>query len=194
MKIQEGGKYNVKLVPANCHREEVVFEIISALDHLGTITEEIFTSIKYRVSEQNSQVSSLTARVSAAAEKLSQHKSSTKAIQIISPAKFPEASNPTGTEEPKLFSILPLKALEEQRQMTDCEDIMSRIKSQRILYESPVKHTDELLQYYRVRDFNYSKGSNLGQLGTKYEVGLGNPPRGLDVIDSFFLFNSSENP
>jgi len=191
MKIEGGGKYHVKLVPANCHREEVVFEIISALDHLKLITDEIFTKIRAHVMKQNAQVASLRARVASAAERVAEHKSSTKAIQIISPAKFPEEP---GTETPKLFPIIYLQSLEEQRRMTDSAEVMSRIRVKRVLYESPVKHTDELLQYYRVCDFNYSKGSNLGQLGTKYEMGLGSPPLGLDIIDSFFLFNSSENP
>lgn len=194
MKIEGGAKYEVRLVPTNSDREELVFEIVSALNHLGRITNEIFTCIKTRLSEQQSQVSVLTARVTDAATKLSEFKRTTKAIQIISPAKFPETTGTTTiTEGPKLFPVLQLKALQEHRKITDSDELMSRIKAKRISHKT-VKDTEELLHHYRVHDFNYSKGSSLAELGTTYEVGLGDPPRGIDVVDSFFLFNSSENP
>jgi len=196
MRVEGGGKYQVKLVPTNCSQEEVIFEIVSALDHLNAITTEIFSSIRNRIAEQRATVSEISTRVAAVSEKVNALKSTPKALQIISAAKFPEVKEEGQGEGLSIqsFPALLLKAIPPQRTITDSYETMARVKSQRSAYEAPVKSADELLQYHRVRDFNYAKGSNLAQLETTYEPGLGHPPPELSVIDSFLLFNTAENP
>ncbi|CAG7719110.1 unnamed protein product [Allacma fusca] len=190
----EGGKYQVKLVPSHCHREETIVEILSALDHLAAISNEIFATIKERISSQQAHVSSLSTRVAATAEQVAALKSTQKGIRIVSAAKYP-SSFPEDESKGVLsitFPVLRAKPVPPQKSYINTYNLEA-LGNMSHLTSSPVKNPSELLQYYHVRDAN-ALNSNVERLESAYESGLGRPSINLNLVDSFLLFNTGENP
>ena len=193
MKI-EGGKYQVKLIPSHCHREETVVEIIAALDHLSSVSDEIFSSIQQRISSQRNEVSALAGRAAAAAEKVAQLSTSQTGFKVTSAAKYPGRSEQDDKKSSinTRFPVLAAKAIPPQGSSIPTETIEMLRCSARLL-STPVKDPSELLQNYHVRDLN-AVNCNIDRLENKYEMGLGRPSADLNTVDSFLLHNSAENP
>lgn len=188
------GKYKLRLIPPNCHQEQMVLEIVSALDHLDAITNEIFSKTESRLSSARERMATLMSRVNNASTKINQLKESKAGIRPISASKFPEITANGNGGMLQGIPILKLKSLPSQHQIVaNNYEIIAKIKSLRKFYEPPVKNIEELLQFYQVRDKNDTLINEMCLDGNAKTIGLAKPPAMLNNIDSFFVFNSFEN-
>jgi hypothetical protein len=194
----ETGKYKVRLVNPNGNSEETIKEIILAVDHLHFISSQIFSSIKKRVEEERSQVTAIDARVDAASHKIEKVKSIHKAIRIISPTKYPldlDGKSLSDGGRHLNFPLRPLLAqgvhdtIHQSGQVFGELEYIEKRKSLPLRFDAPIKHADELLACYHVREPHIPPL----QLELK-QPGLGSPPHTLHLMDSFLLFNSAQNP
>lgn len=196
MIVEGGGKYNVRLIPQTCSREDAVREIVSALDHLNTISDEIFVTIRTRLASHKRQVEALTKRVTVAAEQVSALKGSQKAIRIVSPAKYPcdvdGSCSSASFFEQLSFPTLVAKNIPNPPVMGHDTEESENDKSQRQLrFDAQIKHPNDLLSIFHVKE---PKLGDLTQLDNVADVGLGRPPPSIKNMDSFFLFNTVDNP
>ena len=207
MKVEgeTNGKYKVRLIPPNCHHEQMVVEIVGALDYLDAITNEIFTNLETRLRNQRKKMSNISTRITQASEKIDQLKQSRKGLRVVSSSKYPEPDcNYNG--QPgfsncgvlKGIPVLKLRKLPTQQDfIANNYEVIARIKTLRSIYEPSVKNIEELLQFYHVLDkhehilngFKTCEDDAIPQ--GIYD--LGQPPASLKDVDSFFVFNSLEN-
>ncbi|CAL8071800.1 unnamed protein product [Orchesella dallaii] len=196
MIVEGGRKYGVRLIPQTCNREDAIREIVGALDHLNAISDEIFSTVRTRLSSHRQQIESLSSRVSAAAQQVSAIKGTQNAIRIISSAKYPcEKSFPVGTSQVLghvAFPALVTKHIPDPPVLGHDIEEDEEIRCQKPLrIDTPIKHPNDLLSIFHVREPNLG---DLSQLDNAIDVGLGRPPSTIQNMDSFFLFNTVDNP
>lgn len=172
--------YNVPIVPADLRREETVRQIADALDYLDKVSNDVFSNINKRVSENKAKLQKLDDRVALAQAKVDKLKGSNKATKVFASAKFPavedlefyhsvfESSRDSSVQKPKRSSY----HIQSKHQGVDS----------RILRDK--------LQYYNVH-LNVKKKKNTED---ERGEGLGGLPRTTPSISSLLLFNTSENP
>lgn len=198
MIVEGGTKYNVRLIPQTCNREDAIREIVGALDHLSAISDEIFTSIRTRLSSHRKTVESLSSRVAVASSQVAALKGSQKALRIISPAKYPcESSSETEGGSNGVFGSLMFPAVMSKNVKDvpvlghDIEEDEDTRCQRPFRFDTPIKHPNDLLSVFHVKE---PKITDLTQLDNISDSGLGRPPRTIQNMDSFFLFNTVENP
>ncbi|OXA40746.1 WASH complex subunit 1 [Folsomia candida] len=177
------GKATIRLINPNQSREETLLDMITAIDTLATISADIFSSIKGRLDEQRNHLAALDGRVNVAAERVEQVRGSAKAIRIISTAKFPSEEDDDMKSHLKPMTIIPT------RSDTWSPTISGPRTSLPTRFDAPIQHPDDLLACFHVRDVAVSP------LGVALaETGLDHAPPSLRHVDSFLLFNTTENP
>lgn len=198
MIVEGGGKYNVRLIPQTSNREDAIREIVGALDHLNAISDEIFGAIRTRLSSHRKKVEALSVRVHSASEQVHALKGSQRAIRIISPAKYPcedardVVAGTTGPFGAASFPTLAAKNVPDLPVLGHDIEEDEEARCQRpFRFDTPVKHPNDLLSVFHVKE---PKVADLTQLDNVADVGLGRPPSTIRNMDSFFLFNTVDNP
>lgn len=189
----------MRLIPQTCNREDAIREIVGALDHLSGISDEIFSTIRTRLNSHRKKVEALSTRVATASEQVSALKGSQKAIRIVSPAKYPcensellfgsGGGNAFGSGT---FPALVAKNVPDQPTLGLNVEEDEETRCQRpFRFDTPIKHPNDLLSVFHVKE---PKLGDLNQLDNVADVGLGRAPPTISNMDSFFLFNTVDNP
>lgn len=166
--------YDVSVLSPKLRHEEFILCVADTLNYLEQISDDIFLRIINRVKIYKDQVTAINKRVDVAQAKIDRLKSSKKAIQVFSSAKYPAADE-----------------LEAYTSIFSGDKSCNEMKRTNIPVQSRPRVVDgrvmkERLAYHHIT----GKKSNK----TDREEGLGKLPRGLKSTSSLLLFNTAENP
>lgn len=171
--------YEVPVVFHGLRQPEAYLQIIDALDNLNNVVEETYTRISGRVSVEKSRIESISGRLGVAQAKVEKITGSTKAITVLSSAKYP-----TNTSRP---DYIPLYG-----DATKKHPKVSGYHLKDVALPQPV--AEETLDASELLFMEQgSASSQLEAVGIMQE-GLGRLPHRIPSISSLLLFNSSENP
>lgn len=167
--------YNVPLVLTGLRKEESINQIVDSLEYLEKVSNDIFSRISRRVSENKNRLAQLDHRVDVAQARIDKIKGTKKATRVFSSNKYPAPEK-----------------LEDYRSLYQ-ENDLSTIKRQAYRLNSKFSTVDEKtlkekLQFYNVH-LNTRKKDD-----TSKSEGLGSLPRNLQSVSSLLLFNTTENP
>ena len=81
--------YEVPIVSANLHEEEMIGQICDCLQHLDAVSKDIFTKITTKIHHSRSRIKNVKERVNAAQKKIDSITGSRKATKIFSSSRFP---------------------------------------------------------------------------------------------------------
>jgi len=187
MGVEGGSKYAIKLITPSGVDESNLREILSTLERLTMITEEVFASLRTSIKTQKNNLESISARADTAANMITSLQTSPKALKVVSANKYPldeEADKfPKNAyiSNPVLATSISLKQFEEM------------FDEKYFVMSSPLRATtmpDELISFFH--------SSRKLQTDISHLVGLKcdsfqKPPSQLENVDSFYYFNSIEN-
>ena len=165
--------YSVSVISPKLRHEEFMLCVADTLNYLEKISDDIFSRITNRVQVYKEKVGAINKRVDVAQAKIDRLKSSKKAIQVFSSAKYPA---PNELEE--YTSIFNGCRNEEMQRAGIAIQSRHRIVDGRVMKEK--------LSYHNIS----SKKRNEADRGE----GLGKLPKGLISVSSLLLFNTAENP
>ncbi|PIO31720.1 hypothetical protein AB205_0118720 [Aquarana catesbeiana] len=167
--------YSVPLIQPDLRREETIQQITDTLQHLQTVSNDIFNRILQRVETNRTQLRNINNRVSLAQAKIEKIKGSKKAIKVFSSAKYPA----------------PDRLQEYTSIFSGAEDLFSE-KRPRHKIQSKHRPLDEQALQEKLKYFPVYVSSR-AQEEEGAEEGLGSLPRNINSASSLLLFNTTEN-
>ncbi|KAG8431940.1 hypothetical protein GDO86_019172 [Hymenochirus boettgeri] len=171
----ESQAYSLPLIQPDLRREEAIEQITDTLQHLQSVSNDIFSRILQRVETNKSQLQRINNRLSLAQAKIQRIKGSKKAIKVFSSAKYP------APERLQEYTSIFSGAEDGQLERKPCYKIQSK---HRPLDEEALL---EKLKYFPVYV------NTRGQEEDRAEEGLGSLPRNINSVSSLLLFNTTEN-
>eukprot|EP01114_Cavostelium_apophysatum_P003319 TRINITY_DN1314_c0_g1_i1.p2 TRINITY_DN1314_c0_g1~~TRINITY_DN1314_c0_g1_i1.p2 ORF type:complete len:452 (+),score=102.15 TRINITY_DN1314_c0_g1_i1:1450-2805(+) len=166
--------YQVPIVFQNLRAPETYYQIFDSLENLNQIVDEVFTRLSTKISTERAKMQHLTARLGVAHSKVKQLQGTTRAVTVLSPAKYP-ASEHIGD-----YSSLYVQAaanMQLKRHNYKLNE-MAHLGGDSF---TPISE-DVMMKEIAEKDKDVSK------------EGLGRLPEHLPSVSSLLLFNSSENP
>ena len=166
--------YNVSVLSPKLRHEEFILSVADTFNYLEKISDDIFCRISKRVEDYRDKLSSINRRTDLAQAKIDKLKSSKKAIQVFSSAKYPAADE-----------------LEPYKSIFSGSGSCAEIERASVPINSRHRPVDgrvmkERLSYHRINAKKQS-GEDRGE-------GLGKLPKNLESVSSLLLFNTAENP
>lgn len=167
--------YNVSVLSPKLRHEEFMLCVADTLNYLEQVSDDIFVRITSRVQAYRDEVAIINKRVDVAQAKIDRLKSSKKAIQVFSSAKYPAAD-----ELEAYTSIFG----DNSRYYEELVRTNIQVQSRHRVIDGRIMK--ERLAYHNI---NAKKSTE-----TDRGEGLGKLPKGLKSITSLLLFNTAENP
>ena len=171
--------YDVPLILPGLRKEESIFQMLNALEHLQQVSKDVFSKIEKRVAENHERIASIDKRANVAMAKIEKIRGSRKAIRVFSCAKYP------APEKIEQYTSLHTCDGLEQNPLPDID------QNYHVVSKFPKADHDAIkdkLQFYNVQ-LNPAKRKD-----DQANQGLGGLPKDISSISSLLLFNTTENP
>ncbi|CAH0562139.1 unnamed protein product [Brassicogethes aeneus] len=160
--------YIVPIVSRNLTKNDAIVQIAELLDHLNTVSEDLFSKINERLDKNKSKLKDVTKRVEVVQTKINNLKSVKKATQVFSSSKYP--ANEVNRDYTSLFP---------------CKTVLE-IKRHKVKQKNYLPVFDPINKLSSYQNKKQSKNNN------KCE-GLGNMPADIDFVNDLLLYNSGKN-
>ena len=171
--------YDVPLILPGLRKEESIFQMVNALEHLQQVSKDVFSKIEKRVAANHEQIMSIDKRANVAMAKIEKIRGSRKAIRVFSSAKYP------APEKIEQYTSLHTCDGLEQNPLPEIDQNYHVVSK----FPKADHHTlKDKLQFYNVQ-LNPAK-----RKADRANQGLGGLPKDISSISSLLLFNTTENP
>ncbi|XP_059622606.1 WASH complex subunit 1 [Phlebotomus argentipes] len=167
--------YSVPVIQQDLRHEEAIIQAANAFEHLENVINDVFQTINRRIEKNNGRVEDIRRRISAANAKIDSLVGIKKAITIYSPAKYPAGDKVQDIEVTFPSQKEPRLKFNKDYSVESSLDPVSH------------KRLQDKLHFYHVRKVEDKTGDVIPE-------GLGAPPRNIESVNSFLLFNTTENP
>ncbi|XP_055693901.1 WASH complex subunit 1 [Lutzomyia longipalpis] len=167
--------YSIPVIQQDLRHEEAIIQAANTFELLENVINDVFATINKRIDKNNARVDDIQRRIAVANAKVESLVGIKKAITIYSPAKYPAGESVPDIEVTFPAHKEPLIQLNEDYTVESSLDPTSH------------KRLQDKLHFYHVRKVENSSGVSLPE-------GLGAPPDNIESINSFLLFNTTENP
>ncbi|CAG9765920.1 unnamed protein product [Ceutorhynchus assimilis] len=162
-------QYTIDTVPQNLSKEETIVQIVEVLDHLKSVTQDIFSRIDKRLTQNTDKLTNISTRIDVAANKINTLKDDKKAKTVFSSSKYPAID--VNRDYHSIFKDAP--KIERVRHEVKYKKYVST-------YEPLSK-----LQFYHVK---MPHKENI-----RVSDGLGEVPVDTKCINDLLLFNTGKN-
>ncbi|XP_055706280.1 WASH complex subunit 1 [Phlebotomus papatasi] len=167
--------YNIPLIQQDLRHEEAIIQTANAFEYLENVITDIFDTINKRIDKNNARVEDIKHRITVANAKVESLVGIKKAITIYSPAKYPAGDKIQDIEVTFPEQKEPRVRLNDDYTVESSLDPVSQ------------KRLQDKLHFYHVRKFVDRSSESIPE-------GLGAPPYNMTSINSFLLYNTTENP
>lgn len=176
--------YNIPLVAVDLRRAETIHQLCDTFNYLEKMTDDVFTRIEKRISDNRSRLATLNNRVSVAQAKIDRVKGSNKATKVFASCKFPSVESPNSDDN--VFKAL-FSQDEKSTAMKEARRHHYNVQEKFATMDEKMLKDKSVL--YKARTPVHPV-KNLNEQGE----GLGRLPKSIESVSSLLLFNTSQNP
>lgn len=161
--------YTVPIIPKNLSKNEAIVQIAELLDHLSTVSEDLFKKIDARLESNKTRLNNITERVDNVHTKIGKLKGAKNATQVFSSSKYP--ANDVNKDYISIFENTEAFQIKRHK----------------------IKHKNYVSNYEPIDKISsYQNRSETRQRKVKYD-GLGDMPIDIDCVNDLLLYNSGKN-
>lgn len=174
--------YEVAIIQPDLRHEETIIQAVNSLVHLESVITDVFDRIDARIDRNHNKIAELNKRLDVANAKGQLLIGMKQAIKVYSSADYPAP-------------ICPEIALTFRNSLTASASIATA--NTRYTVTTPLdpigslRSADDKLKFFHVRPPSTGNRASAAQLA--FDAGLGDAPAYIDSINTFLLFNESEN-